>query len=183
MASYSPSAIVGAIRSLLLGEIGSIRTVAANVFAYGTFEGQAPGATRARSVDPQYGSRFDVRLGSLRTHPATPISAKASMKLSTLPVTIDIVTRFSAASNELARDLQRQAANSRGHEALQALEYPGNLSRDGEGTATGIVSGMLLGPDGTGHPSWEVVSEDWQRLHHMSRISGGLVVIVDQSVL
>ena len=53
MATYSPTAIVGAIRALLTGEVGAVRTVPSSMFAYGTFEGQQAGATRARSVDPQ----------------------------------------------------------------------------------------------------------------------------------
>lgn len=182
MASYSPTVIRSAIKSLLLGELGSIRTVPIGTLQYGTFEGQAAGAVRARANDPGFGSRFDVKVGSQRMHPATPISAKASTKLTTVPITVDITTRFRAAAAETERDTQRAAADSTAMLALQALQYPGNLAADTLGNATGIVSGMLLGPDGTGHPTWEVVTEDWKTLHHMSRISGAVVVVVDQPV-
>lgn len=182
MTAYAPVIIRAAIKSLLLGEIGTVRKVPTGALMYGTYEGQPTGATRARANDPSIGSRFDVKVGAQRMHGATPISAKAASKLTTVPVTIDITTRFKAAPAEAERDEQRSAADERAMLALQALQYPGNLSLDASGRATGIVSGMLVGPEGQGHPTWEVITEDWRTLHHVSRISGAVVVVVDQPV-
>lgn len=181
--AYSPAVIRSAIKSLLLGDIGSVRKLAAGTFAYGTFDGQAAQATRARALNVTYAHRFDVKVGNQKMHGATPISAKSSYRLSTVPVTIDITTKLKAATLEAERDEQRALAESNSQLALQALEYPGNLAVDAHAAPTGIVSGILVGEDGTGHPSWEVVEEDWKTLHHRSRIVGAVVVSVTQPIV
>lgn len=181
--AYSPAVIRSTIKSLLLGDIGSVRKLTAGTFAYGTFDGQAAPATRARAISVTAAHRFDVRVGKQATHSATPISAKASYRLSVVPVVIDITTKFKAANLEAERDEQRALAESNAQLALQALEYPGNLAVDVHAAPTGIVSGILMGEDGTGHPSWEVVEEDWKALHHRSRIVGAVVVTVSQPIV
>jgi hypothetical protein len=182
MTAYSPGAIRSAIKSLLLGQIGAVRTVTANTFKYGTFEGQPEIATRARVVDPAYKHRFDVKLGAMQSHGATPVGAISPTKTVTVPVTIDILTRLKSTTQEVERDEQRTLAETNTELALQALERPGNLLFDASANPTGIVSGLLMGEGGQGHPRWSVVEEDWRRLNHRSRISGSVVVIVDQPV-
>lgn len=176
--AYSPAVIRSAIKSLLLGEIGAVRTLTPGTFAYGTFDGQSAPATRARTLSAPH--RFDVKVGNQRMHGATPISAKSSYRISAVPVTIDITTKLKSTVLEAERDAQRALAESNAQLALQALEYPGNLAQDASAADTGIVSGILMGADGTGHPEWEVVEEDWAKLHHRSRITGAVVVTVDQ---
>lgn len=180
--AYSPAVIRSAIKSLLQGEIGAVRTLSAGVFVYGTFEGQPRGATAARSLNVGSEHRFDIKVGSQRMHGATPISAKSSYRLSAVPVTIDIITGLKSTPLEAKRDEQRALAESNAQLAMQALEYPGNLAADSANTPTGVVSGILVGPDGTGHPVWEVVEEDWKALYHRSRITGAVVVTVAQPV-
>ena len=182
MTAYSATAIHNAIRSLLEGAIGAVRVTTPGMFVYGTFDGQAAAATRARALDVTAVHRFDVKLGAHRMHGATPISAKSSTKISTVPVTIDVTTKFKAATLQTDRDAQRALAADDCQLALQALEYPGNLSQDASANPTGIVSGMLMGDDGKGHPAWEVVEEDWKQLYLRSRISGTVVVAVTQPV-
>lgn len=180
MTDYSPSVIRNAIKSLLLGEIGVVRTVPTSTFKYGTFEGQDATALRARVVDPAYKHRFDVRIGGIMSHGATPVGAISPTKTVTVPVVIDIVTRLKATPLQDDRDDQRALAETNTQLALQALERPGNLLFDANDNPTGIVSGLLMGEGGQGHPRWSVVEEDWKRLNHRSRISGSVVVIVDQ---
>lgn len=180
--AYSPAVIRNAIKSLLQGEIGAVRTVPAGTLVYGTFEGQPAQAARAKAITAPH--RFDVKVGSQAMHGATPISAKSSYRISRVPVTVDIVTMLKSTTLEAERDEQRAAAEAVAQTALQALEYPGNLSADASSAPTGIVSGILVGSEGAGHPSWEVVEEDWAKtaLLHRSRIVGAVVVTVDQAV-
>lgn len=182
MTTYSASAIRNAIKSLLEGDIGVVRTLPPHTFKYGVFDGQPAGATRAKANDPAYAHRFDCKIGGQRMHTSTPISANSSYKTVSVPVAIDIFTGLQSTSLSDRRDAQRNAIEDDIQLALQALEYPGNLTLDSNGNATGIVSGILMGPNGYGHPAFDVVSEDWKNLIHKSRISGAVVVVVDQRV-
>lgn len=182
MTTYSATAIRSAIKSLLEGDIGVIRTLSPNTFKYGVFDGQPLAAQKAKVNDPLYSHRFDCRIGGQRMHSSTPISAKSSYKTVAVPVTIDIFTGLQSTALDDRRDDQRNAIENDIQLAVQALEYPGNLSLDSDGNATGIVSGILMGALGFGHPTTEVVSEDWKNLIHKSRISGAVVVVVDQRV-
>jgi hypothetical protein len=182
VSTYSATSIRSAIRSLLEGELGAIRTLPPGTFKYGVFEGQPAGAVRAKTNDPSYAHRFDCKIGGQRMHTSTPISAKSSYKTVAVPVSIDIFTGLQSTPLDDRRDAQRNAIEEDIQLAVQALEYPGNLTLDSNGNATGIVSGILMGPNGYGHPTAEVVSEDWKQLLHKSRISGAVVVVVDQRV-
>jgi hypothetical protein len=51
------------------------------------------------------------------------------------------------------------------------LNYPGNLQFTSNGRDTGIISGMLLGPNSSGTPVWELVEENWSQHLLRSRIT------------
>jgi hypothetical protein len=180
MPAYSPSVIRNAIKSLLQGEIGAVRTVPFGVFKYGIYEGQPGGATRAAVINPNYKHRFDVRLGGMVMHGSTPVSNNGPRKNVFVPVTIDIKTTLKATPLDDAREDQRVLADANAQLALQALERPGNLSTDNADNDTGIVSGILVGENGNGHPTWTVVEENWQTLIHHGQIRGSVIVVIDQ---
>lgn len=182
MSSHNPSAIRAAIRELLEGEIGSVRTLPQWVFKYGTFIGQPDDAMKAFALDHRYKHRFDVSFAPLQRHGATPLSHKSSVRIDRLDVTIDIVTTLRSTVDEDARNAQRELIEQNAELALQALMYPGNLEMDSKGRATGLVSGFLQGRNGDAHPSWEVVSEDWTLQLHRSRILGSAVVVIAQAI-
>lgn len=180
MPAYSPSVIRNAIKSLLQGEIGAVRTVPSGVFKYGIFEGQPGGATRAAVINPNYKHRFDVQLGGMMMHGSTPVSNNGPRKNVYVPVTIDIKTTLKASPLDEARDNQRILVETNAQLALQALERPGNLATDNADNDTGIVSGILVGESGNGHPTWTVIAEDWEKLIHHGQIKGSVIVAIDQ---
>jgi hypothetical protein len=160
-----------------------IRRVPPNMFKFGAFEGQPDTAIRALVQDPTYSHRFDVKLGAKRAHGSTPFSSNGSFRNALLPVTIEIFSRLQSTSQEELRRSQRDDIADNAETALQALMYRHNLLVDANGTATGIVSGVLLGESGAvGAADWDTVSEDWDQQVHRSRISGAAIVVIDQNV-
>jgi hypothetical protein len=180
MSAFRPQVIMASISSLLEGVTGIIRRVPPGTFKYGTFEGQPEIATKAQAGDVRYSHRFDIKFGSLRTHGSTFISTTGARRNSYIPITIDITTALPSTSQEDERLAERGRIYGNGCAALTALSCPHNLDTDANGTPTGIISGLLLGPDGTGHPEWESVSEDWTQQIHRSRISGAAILQIDQ---
>jgi hypothetical protein len=181
--SIAAAAIVNAIVEALDGTMNSTRDVDAAALGGGVFEGQPVQAQQSRAIqtaDKRH--RFDVRLMGQQRHASSPASIKASHRTALVPVQIDITTTLKTTAQESERFAQRASVASDADDAIQALTYPGNLTTDDADTATGIVSGMLFGPDGSGQPQWSVVSEDWSRHLLKSVIRGSAIVVVAQAV-
>lgn len=177
--------IRGSIKALLDGTTGSVRTVATTVFGYGTFEGQPIAAQQSRAIQQvTKAHRFDIKLGAIVPHASTPMSIKSSYRIARVPITIDILTTLKSTGQENERDTQRDAIADAADTAIQALSYPGNLltaPATPTALATGIVSGLLLGPDGKGPPQWRVISEDWKAHLLRSAITASAIVVIDQA--
>lgn len=187
--SYDAAAIRLVIAQVLEGTAGTLRTVTGGLFLRGVHEGQTDLAQRARAMRtteideaPVAVNRFDVKLGKLKNHEASPSAALGSYRLCELPVTIEVVTHSKSVIRDSARDASLAELHSILDTALQALHCPGNLSFTAAPafTPTGVVSGMLLGAGGEGAPECEVVSEDWTKNILRSRISGGVLVEITQ---
>jgi hypothetical protein len=179
--SIAAEAIFNAITEALNGTLTSTRGVDKNAMGSGVFDGQPVQAQQARARNTGKAHWFDVRmLGQLR-HGSTPASINGSYRNVLVPVEVTITTTLKTTAQDSDRMAQRAAAASVADDAVQALTYPGNLTTDAAGTATGIVSGMLFGPDGTGLPQWSVTAEDWDLQLHRSVIRGGAVVVVTQA--
>lgn len=174
--------IASAVEDLLEGTLGTTRTVGTTVFGFGTFEGLAMSAQQARTIQTATRRhRFDVRVLDIVPHKSTPISIKSSHRNVRVSIWIDIATTLKSVAQESDRKSQRAAIANDADTALQALTYPGNLTLDGSGNATNIISGMLMGPDGAGLPTWSVISEDWKTHMLKSSIKASAVVVVTQA--
>lgn len=182
MTAFRPRVIKSAIAEVLEGTTGAIRRVPPGTFKRGTFEGQPNTAQKAAAIDPSYSHRFDVKIGSLKTHASTPLANGGPSRTAYAPITIDITTRLRSTPQDEEREAQRAQIESNANAALVALMYPNNLLFDGNTTPTGIVSGILVGPNGDGHPDWEEVEEAWDKQLHRSRINAAAIVVIDQTV-
>lgn len=172
-----------AIVQLLEGSLGGVRKLPMGLFSFGVFDGQPAAAQQTRALDPRYQHQFDVLVNSARPHKATPLSTKASYRIESRAIVIRIVTHLSTSADELARLEQRERIEQACTDAVSVLAYPGNLATTVAGEATMITSGVLCGAeDGSGWPRYEVVSEDWKRQLHTSRILGVAIVNVAQAV-
>ncbi len=180
--SYASAAIRTSIKELLQGSIGTTRTVSSGKFRYGVFEGQPLGAQQAKAINTSYTSRFDIKLRQMVDHGATPMSIKSSFSVARFSIEIPIVTTLRSTAQETERDTDLALVASDCDVAIQALCYPGNLTQTSAAVATGIVSGLMVGPEGTGRPHWESVEEDWENHLLRSRISGSVSVVISQAV-
>jgi hypothetical protein len=181
--SYTQSsAIRTAIIELIRGSIGVVRIVPAGLFEPGVFEGQKTAAQQAKTIDHRFAHRFDLKVDRQSKNAATPISSKASYRLSQYSVTINITTRLKAATRDDDREIQRAKAEGDTDLVIQALNYPGNLLATLGAQQTGIVSGLLQGPDGAATPIWELVEENWEQHLLRSRIVAEATVIQQQAV-
>jgi hypothetical protein len=182
--TYRTSAIRGAVKGVLEGRLGAVRTVPRGIYKYGTFEGQPKQATQAKALDIRYKHRFDVKIGQELRHASTPVSNLSSYRNSLVPITIDITTNLASTVQEEERDRVRDMAAENADLAMQALAYRGNLLVDETGVPTAIVSGLLQGPsENSPHPEWEVVEENWELGIHRSRINAAAIVQIGQNTL
>lgn len=153
MANIAASAILTAIEECLEGEIGSVRTFTATELASGTYPSLAPEEKARRAmVRP----RFDVNIGDIRRHPASP-PEKSNKAFYLFDVSIVLEYKLEAEIIEDDRRAIRAQALVDSEQARQALGWPNNLLETSDGTATGIVSGLLTFKSGS------PVSEDFER--------------------
>jgi hypothetical protein len=180
--SYSAAAIRAAIKDVLEGAIGSVRTMVDGQMLSGVFEGQADQARKAKSLHSAT-HRFDVRIGRLAQHEASPVSAIGSYRLARADIFVDVTTKTATQVQEDARDDVLASVLSDCEQAAQALSYPANVEQSAALEATGIVSGMLTGPGGEGSPVVEEPQQDWEKQEIRTRISAGCVLRIEQNTL
>ena len=142
MATLATGAILSAIREVIEDGAGSIRTITADIYEAGGFDGRE---SLGVSVEALSAPRAQVRIASVEPHPASPpITGSFVLRLLTIEVklarpagTADIL------SPAAFQALQELAAAD--HDVLaQALTWPGNLTTGGSpAVATGLVSGCL----------------------------------------
>jgi hypothetical protein len=166
--AISATNIATAIRELLDGTIGSVRKVTAST----VMTGHTPWDAQILVLP-----RYDVTLGKLENHPATPVSALSSFRISNLDVSIELYHTLRSAVKIDVRNTVREAVTAFGDVAMQSLGYPGNLSRTSASLATGIVSGMLTSMN------HDIISEDWDERppRITSRITGIAIINISQS--
>lgn len=182
MSFSQASAIRTAITELLRGSIGTTRIVPQGMFEPGVHAGQKPSAQQAKAIDRRYEHRFDVVVSRQAKNAATPLSVTASYRIAQHSVVINIATKLKSVVRDDAREEQRAQIEGDCDVAIQALNYPNNLLATLGAQLTGIVSGMLQGPDGLATPTWELVEENWEQHLLRSRIIAEAIVIQQQAV-
>lgn len=146
-------AILAALRGVLLGDLGSVRTIAAD-----TFIDAAVGNDTARAARANTKPTFDIELGpARRTRDVGPPDAAQAML--ELPVRITLtypITATNDAANGTERRRVRALAAEHARDIEAALGWGRNVEVDGDANATGIIPGGVM-PAGP----WTVRREDW----------------------
>jgi hypothetical protein len=183
MSYQQSSAIRTAITELLRGSIGDVRIVPAGLFEPGVFDGQKMPAQQSKAIDHRYVHRFDLKITRQVNNAATPLGvSNAPYRIADYSIAINITTRLKAVTRDDAREEQRAQIEGDCDVAIQALNYRSNLSTTLDAQPTGIVSGLLKGPDTASTPVWELVEENWEQQLLRSRIVAEATVIQQQAV-
>lgn len=169
-----------AIIDLLEGSIDSVRRLEIGKFRYGAFTGQTDTAIQARIV--QGGHWFDVRFLSVRSHPATSVSATGNRRIAVAEIAIPLWTNASTTIQEEDRSAVLSDIMSDLEDACQALHFPNNLSADKDGNTNEIVDGLLQGPNNTSDPEFRIVREDWDAQLIQSEITASAILAIAQAV-
>ena len=160
------AAILTSVHQLLNGELDVERVTYVSLLD----PGHAPFAGLAMSKP-----RYEISLESLGANESTPIGAIGSHRLDDLLITVECHHKF---KSRIQIDKRRNTlANALYHADVvkQALGYPENIRRCAGGTATDIVSGMLLDVER------DVVAEDWDEGELVTAISGRAIVRITQA--
>lgn len=176
------AAIRAAITDVLEGSIGSVRTMLDGQMLSGVFEGQADGARKAKTLHSAE-HRFDVRIGRGRQHEASPVGAIGSYSLKVYDIFVDVTTKTATQIQEDARDEVLATVVADVEQAAEALSFPANVEQSAALEATGIVSGMLLGPGGDGEPECGEPQQDWDKQEIRTRISASAIIRVRRNTV
>jgi hypothetical protein len=179
--SFSAGPIRDAIRDVLIGAVGSVRVVPEDRMAANVFAGQTDTSQHARGLLNTH--RFDVRIARLRNHESSPVAQIGSYRIAEADIVIDVLTVTKTVAQEDERDTVLATIASDMDDAIQALAFPTNVTQSAALEATGIISGMLLGPGGEGVPEWAEVSQDWKAQEIRSRITCSALLRVHQLAL
>lgn len=171
-----------AITELLEGDIGTTRTVTSGVFGEGVWVGQQDSQKQAEILDTNTATyKFDVELGGLEHHPATPISIKGNTRIALLGVLIRVWGKLATEPERAQRKTDLAALESALDTAIQALCFPSNLSQTSSAAATNIVSGLLNGPGGLGIPEATEPEENWELKIVTAEINASAILTVSQA--
>ena len=149
-------AILAAVRGVILGDLGTVRTVPAETFVDGVpADLRADEPRRQRSVSKP---SFDVELDPpFATGAVGP--RDASRALLSVPITVTLsyaITDTADAANGTERRRIRALAAEHANTITQALGWGRNVEIDGDANPTGIIPGGL---SPAGRPV--VKREDW----------------------
>ncbi len=148
-----------AIRDVLEGATGRYATRIAGMFVHGAFEGQPEQALAAAALKSPHS--YDVVIGEVTPHEASPAGVIGSHSLKSVALKVRVSTRLPDAASEAKRITVTTGATADMDLAALCLGEPDALTTTAAGDATGIVSGLLRSPDGTGYPDVSEGQYDW----------------------
>lgn len=150
-------ALMVALRELLTGKIGSVRTVAAGSLKLGGPEGMTEATLAHRAKEKE---RIEIEL----TPPVSQgfLGVMCDRWLERSDITVRLTHSADHQQLDIARHTLRAAAADDHTTIGLALTWPGNLAATYDGTATGLVSGCLAPLDGA------TIKEAWQKKYLQS---------------
>lgn len=176
--ALSMAAIRTTIKQLMEATIGTYQTTMSTMFAYGAFDGQPDEAIAARAMQTASASHvFDVAVDSVRSHASSNQSNRSSRRIAEMDVRIPVYTYLPTEAQQTARDTTLATIFSDLEDAAQALGTPGNLAQTSAAVTTGIIGGLMRGPDNAGVPEITVVP-NWPKRWVRSELRGSLLVDV-----
>lgn len=150
---------------------------AAGSFSYGAFTGMPDDALGAKTVQTSTAQHwFDVVLTPSRANASSNVVAGMRRRLIAIDIRIPVWSRLPTPVQESSRSSVVEDVAAECGTVARALAAPGALAETDAGSATGLVSGCMLGSDGRGTPDWMYMREDWERRVLRSEIRGSVTV-------
>jgi hypothetical protein len=181
--AFSSANIQTAIIELLEGTIGSIRTITAARLKYGVFNGQPDAAKQARLLQETTGAYwFDIEFDAHERHAGTPLSIRDSTAILKQDITIRIYKHLDSSVQESNRRADNAAIQTLMDDVVQVITFPSNLTQTAAAGATGIISGLLTGPGGAGHPRMTAPTFDWVNQILEGSVQAAALIEITQAV-
>ena len=136
--------ILTAVKEVLLGTLGTTRTITAGAFQYGKHGGlNDEELARKAFVKPI----VDVQFLAAERSPTTT-GIYSSFGIYELALQVSVAYYLSAEPLDSSRETARALALDDGDKIIQALTYPGNVRQTSAAVSTGLVSGLLQSTGG-----------------------------------
>jgi hypothetical protein len=173
--------IDSAIRGVLEGSLGSIRTVPMGMFSWALLDRVDLEKEQKDSIDTQRARyRFDITFGAFVEHESSGESLLSNRRVVITTITIPVVCYLlSRASDDERAEARRQMGIDL-ITACQALNFPDNVRFAADGTTpTEIVGGELRN---VRLPLANPIAVDWERHLLRSTITAEAIVVVTQDI-
>lgn len=167
------AAIQTAITEVLDGTFTGVRDVAANTYQAANITADASHAMALTRPT------FEIEIKSSARHGAAPAYVAGSRSLETFDIDVGFVYALPSTIQTSERYEVQAAMIQNANLAIQALTFPMNLATTAAAASTGIISGMLFGPGGSGYPHAEH-DRDWATSIGRTTIHASAVVDVTQ---
>jgi hypothetical protein len=152
-------------RDVVEGAMGPYASRLAGLFLYNAVDGTYQPNAHVPLGEP---TSYDIELGELGPHEASPMAARGTYRLASLLVTFRFVTKIPP--NQLhskppqtdhdIRDIIAAGITERLDLIAQSLATPECVTYTAAAEPTGIISGLMRSPDGNGFP--EVSAGVWE---------------------
>lgn len=169
MAYIKSAAIVTRLREVLQNSAGALRTVPADRFLGDLPDGLDVGEAMRRALEAP---RIAVRVSTMGRDSASP-PLIGDVQLEKLGVEVRVIRTVTTLEqiSETDADALEAAALTDGDVIRQAMSYPGNLATTTAGTATDIVSGLLVYQGSRFDPSG-AINDGAQRFESVHTFTG-----------
>lgn len=176
--ALSAANIRQAIVDVLEGSSGTYTAVLVGKFVNDVVEGMTDDALGAKVLQTSTADHhFDVVLGPLTTHEASPQANRSSSRIAQMLVTLPVYSRLPTTTETATRDTALGAFASDLEDAAQALGTPGNLTATAAAGTTNIISGLMRGLDNRGMPD-VVIEEMFDKRWMRAEIRGSILLTI-----
>jgi len=183
MAAFSKTNIRQMVEERLEGtSTAGNRAMSAGVFQNNVHSGKRLSAKQALAMNTGATYSYDVKVGSLQNHEATPNSALANKRIAIAPVTITVWGKLATTVQDAQREADIEAMYAACEDAAQALAEPNTMTTTAGSAATGIITGRLGDASGAGTPVVEELVEDWDAGLMEQQITAGALLDITQAV-
>lgn len=173
-------AIDSAIRGVLEGSLGTIRTVPHGMFKWALLDRVELEQEQSEARDAKWATyRYDITFGAFLEHESSGESLLSDRRIMVTTITIPVIRYLLSRADDDTRAEARRQMGIDLITACQALDWPDNVRYASNGDPTKIVGGELRN---VRLPITNPVAVDWNRHLLRSTITAEAIVEVTQDI-